>query len=179
MDWLNEVQEKKKRKNQILFTKSSECLQGLSLLLAGQDHRAVTVWALELAGEAAKTLEARYPDDLRPRNTVETARLWAQGAVKMPVAKGEILRCHAMAKALASPEDAALCHAVGQGCSVIHTAGHALGFPIYELTALVLRYGVEGCKDPVEARVREYEDRLLYWSAHYPEAFPCWAAFLQ
>ena len=50
----------------------------------------------------------------------------------MPQAKAAILACHALAREWDSPEDIALCHAVGQGCSVVHTAGHAMGYPIYE-----------------------------------------------
>ena len=76
------------------------------------------------------------------------------------------------------PEDAALCHAVGQACAVVHTAGHALGYPIYELTAMVCRLGVPNCREAVEGRAEEYLDRLLYWQAHAHEAPGPWAGFL-
>ena len=59
-------------------------------------------------------------------------------------------------------EDAALCHAVAQACSVVHTPRHALGYPVYELTARVIRSGFEGFEDDVERRVSEYADRLAY-----------------
>ena len=39
----------------------------------------------------------------------------------MPVAKKAILECHAMAKELTDIADIALCHAIGQACSVVHT----------------------------------------------------------
>ena len=84
----------------------------------------------------------------------------------MPIAKRAILDCHAMAKELTNPADIARCHAVGQACSVVHTAGHALGYPMYELTAIVLELGLDDCREPIEHRVRYYEQRLHDWAEH-------------
>ena len=70
-------------------------------------------------------------------------RAWAAGELKMRPAQRSILRCHALAKELPSPADIAACHAVAQACSVVHTPGHALGYPIYDLTSLVRRLGVD------------------------------------
>ena len=70
--------------------------------------------------------------------------------------KAAILACHAVAKENVSPEDATLCHAVGQACAVVHARGHAMGFAVYELTAIARREGVEKCRAAVEARVCEY-----------------------
>ena len=78
-----------------------------------------------------------------PRNTLIAAKAWAAGEIKMPVAKRAILNCHALAKKMTSPTDSARCHAIAQGFSVVHTTGHALGLPIYELTAIVRELGVE------------------------------------
>ena len=91
--------------------------------------------------------------------------------------KRQILACHAAAKQVTGREDAALCHAVGQACSVVHTAGHALGFPIYELTAIVYRHGLERCAGAVEARRQEYITRLFYWSERCDAGE--WAKFLR
>lgn len=49
----------------------------------------------------------------------------------MPMARHAILQAHAVAKEMGSLEDIVLCHAIGQACGVIHTKGHAMGFPIY------------------------------------------------
>lgn len=113
MDWLEEVQQKIKRKNQILFSKDCPLFEQLNLLLAQQNHRAVVLWALELAEEAVGYLKEKYPLDSRPADALVVTRLWAAGKVKMPVAKKEILRCHGMAKELSSADDIALCHAIG------------------------------------------------------------------
>lgn len=133
---------------------------------------------MELAEEAVKTLQQNYPDDLRPADALAATRLWATGKVKMPVAKQAILRCHGMAKEITSPADIALCHAIGQACGTVHTVGHALGFPIYELTAIVRRLGVENCGNAVEERCRYYVQRLAYWQEREPSVTGEWAKFL-
>lgn len=176
MEWTEEVAGKLKRKNHILFSQDMEFLQDLNALLRGQDRVTVALWAFDLAEESVRILEEKYPGELRPRVCLETARRWAAGEVKMPVAKGEILRCHGMAKELTDPEDIAHCHAIGQACSVVHTEGHAMGYPIYDLTALVRKYGLEQGREAVEKRKEAYIEKLFYWSANGHEG--PWAEFL-
>ena len=69
-------------------------------------------------------------------------------------------------------------YAVGQACAVVHTAGHALGYPMYDLTSIVRRVGPDGCREAVEARKAEYIARLFYWDAHAPDYQGTWAEFL-
>lgn len=178
MDWVNEVHKKWKRKNQILFSKESDFLQDLILVINKQNHQALVLWAFDLAEETVKKLEATYPNETRPRTALETAKFWAHGKVKMPIAKREILNCHAFAKEISSLEDIALCHAVGQACSVVHTTGHSIGFPIYDLTAIVRKYGIDNCREAIEKRKQEYIEKLLYWSEHYKDHTEEWANFM-
>lgn len=178
MDWIYEVDTKIKRKNQILFSKDCSLLQDLRFLLDNQNHRTVVLWAFELAEEAVEKLEEKYPTESRPRNALEASKLWAAGRIKMPVAKREILNCHAVAKEIQSLEDIALCHAVAQACSTVHASGHALGFPIYELTAIVRNYGIAHCKTPVEIRKQEYIEKIMYWGSHYEGYTRDWADFM-
>ena len=178
MDWIREVSARLKRKNQILFSKDSPFLQDLRLLLEAQNHRTIVLWSFELAEEAIKKLEAAHPGETRPRNTLAASRLWAAGQIKMPAAKKEILSCHALSRELQSPEEIALCHAVAQACSTVHTSGHALGFPIYDLTAVVYHYGMDHCKMPVEIRKQEYIEKIEYWSSHEVSSTENWADFM-
>lgn len=97
----------------------------------------------------------------------------------MREAQRAILRCHAMAREAASAEDAALCHAVGQACSVVHTPRHAMGYPIYELTALVRRYGLDGCREAVERRVEGYRQLAVRWAGAWRDTLRRWAAFIR
>lgn len=178
MDWMDEVQQKLHRKNQILFSPDSLFFRELTDKLPGCSHRTLVLWALELAEEDVRILEAAYPEDSCPRSALAAAWMWASGAIKMRTAQRAILDCHAMAKKISSPEHIALCHAVGQACGVVHTPGHAMGLPIYELTALVRRNGVEHCREAVEARRQAYLDRLAYWQEHTAQVDRPWASFL-
>ena len=177
--WFTEVKAKAKRKNQMLFSKDSVLLDELRKLIEQANRRVLVLWALELAEETARVLAEKYPDDHRPREAVGASSAWAAGEIKMPIAKRAILDCHAMAKELPNPADIARCHAVGQACSVVHTAGHALGYPMYELTAIVLALGLDDCRDAVEYRVRYYEQRLHYWAEQEKSCSQNWASFLR
>lgn len=143
MDWLDEVRTKLKKKNQVLFGKDAEFLQDLTMLFREQNHRIIVLWALDLAAESVAKLEEKYPDETRPREALEAARAWAEGKIKMRLAQRKILDCHAFAKELDRKEDIALCHAIGQACAVVHTVGHAIGYPMYELSSIVYRLGME------------------------------------
>ena len=177
--WLAEVKAKAKRKNQILFSKDCLLLDDLRHLIGQANGRAMVLWALELAEESARVLAEKYPEDFRPKEAVEAATSWAKGQIKMPIAKQAILNCHAMAKELENPADIARCHAVGQACSVVHAAGHALGYPMYDLTAIVLELGLGYCREPIEQRVMYYEQRLRYWMEYEKTCQQNWAGFLK
>ena len=177
--WLADVKAKAKRKNQILFSKDSLLLTDLCQLIAQANRRVLILWALELAEETARELAGKYPEDPRPLDAIAASRAWASGEIKMPIAKQAILNCHAMAKELADPADIARCHAVGQACSVVHTSGHALGYPMYELTAIVLELGLDNCREPIEQRVMYYKQRIRYWMEYEKNCQQSWAGFLK
>lgn len=178
-DWTTEPAARLKRKNQVLFAKDSPFLYGLDALLQGADHRAAVLWALELAEQSVSALEKAYPEETRPRQALLAARDWSAGYLKMPLAQRMILDCHGFAKELTNKEHIALCHAVGQACAVVHTAGHALGYPMYELSAMIYRMGIPDCWDALEQRRKTYIDRLLFWNTHWQEAKQPWTSFLE
>lgn len=177
-DWMAQLLHKVKRKNQILFDRESGLLQDLIFLLQGTSRRVQVLWALELARQSVEELESLYPQEMRPCNALEAARLWAMGRIRMPIARRAILDCHAVAKEWQDSYACALCHAIGQACAVVHTPRHALSYPIYQLTALVLRYGVEHCVDPITQRVQEYIDLLIHLQSEPVREAEEWAAFL-
>lgn len=176
---MNEVRAKLKRNNQILFSKNSEYLQDLILLFQGQQHRAMVLWAFDFAAETIAELGGKYPDEKRPAEALEAARDWASGKIKMRLAQQKILSCHAFAKEIGCKEDIAMCHAIGQACAVVHTAGHAIGYPIYDLTSIIYKYGMENCSEAVEERKWQYIDRLFYWKGHLDEYKGEWADFMR
>lgn len=178
MDWIDEVSLNLKKKRQVLFSKDSEYLQDLISLFQNQSHRVMSLWAFDFAEESIKKLKEKYPNEKRPREALEAARNWASGKIKMPLAQRKILDCHAFAKEISNREDITTCHAVGQACAVVHTAKHAIGYPIYDLTSIVYKLGVKNCKETVEARKLEYINKLLYWNNHLSEYSGNWAAFM-
>lgn len=172
------IQKRIRAGRKILFSREDDCLRSLQLLIDACSRKAVVCWALELAGETAGLLDRQYPGDHRAGTAVAQTWRWARGEIKMPEAKKAILACHAAAKECPSPEDSSLFHAVAQACSTVHTKGHAMGYPIYELTALARRLGPENRPVRLEQRVEHYRRRLLYWNGAYETLPGPWAAFL-
>ncbi|MEO1164241.1 MAG: putative immunity protein [Chloroflexota bacterium] len=178
MNWVDEVRDRIKRKNQILFAKYSVFLQDLTDLIQEQNRRTMVLWAFEFADETVQKLITRYPDEKRFEEAVTATKDWASGKVKMPFAKQAILGAHAVAKEIDTPEDIALCHAVGQACGVVHVKSHAIGFPVYDLTAIVRQYGIDNCREIVEKRKEYYIERIHYWRANYLTYPYEWADFI-
>lgn len=167
------------RGRQLLFSRTSPLFAELTPLIEAQNRRTLVLWALDLAQETVEHLETRHPQERAPRGALEAAWAWASGGIRMPAARRAILDCHARAKRFDDPADIALCHAVAQGCSVVHTPGHALGLPLYELTALVRERGVDGSREAVEQRCRTYAVRLLDWQRRERDDPGPWARFLK
>lgn len=162
MEWIDEVRAKLLKGDRILFSKNTVYLQDLALLFSQQEHRVMALWAFEFAEETVATLERKYPNETRPREALEAARDQAAGKTKMRLAQRKILDCHAFAKEISVKADIAMCHAVGQACAVVHTAGHAIGYPMYDLTSIVFEYGIENGVEVVERRKWAYIQKLLY-----------------
>ena len=178
MNWIDEVQTKLKKKNQVLLSKDSPYLQDVRQLFQEQNHRVMALWAFDFAAETIKELKEKYPNENRPQQALETAKDWAAGKIKLRLAQQSILACHAFAKDIDCKEDIAMCHAVGQACAVVHTAGHAIGYPIYDLTSIIYKYGIKNCSRAIEARKQKYIDRLCFGRDHLTEYTGGWAEFM-
>lgn len=178
MDLQEQLERRLKARRQILFSKEDACIRELQQLLDGRSRQVTVSWALDLAEETAAHLAEKYPEDPRAEEAVAMARLWAMGEIKMPAAKRAILACHAAAKEISSPEDIAHYHAVGQACGTVHANGHAIGYPIYDLTALIRKDGIEDCDASVARRMAHYLDRLNYWEGTCAREPGQWADFL-
>ena len=171
--------EKLRRGNQLLFSRESLCLQPLLQCIRLQNRRTLVLWALTCAAGPAAALQARYPTDPRPRQAIELATAWAAGSIKMPLAKKGILSVHAMAREVASSADAALCHAVGHGCAAVHTEAHAIGLPIYELTAIVRSSDETTCIPALQQQLANYEKTMLHCRREAEDPTRSWADFLR
>jgi hypothetical protein len=69
-------------------------------------------------------------------------------------------------------------NAVGHAGATVHVETHALGLVIYELTAIVLKYGKEDYRKPVSEKIEYYYERLLYWQDHADLIRSEWADFM-
>lgn len=171
----SDVEIKMKKRNKILFSRDSRCLQDLIELSQLQNHRILVMWALDCAKVTLTQFEAKYPNEQRPRICLELCEDWARGKIKMPIAKRAILDSHTAAKEINDSEYGALCHAIGHAGATVHVETHALGLPFYELTAIVLKYGKDNFQKPVSEKINYYKDRLQYWQENTDKlGFDCW-----
>lgn len=173
-----DVEIKLKKRNQMLFSRDSQCLQELIKLIQLQNHRTLVMWALDCAKLTLEQFEARYSYERRPRICLELCNAWARGKVKMPIAKHAILDSHAVAQEINNSEYGALCHAIGHAGATVHVETHALGLAFYELTAIVLKYGKDNFSKPVSEKINYYYNRLLYWKENTDKLGLDWADFL-
>ncbi|WP_041081050.1 putative immunity protein [Thermotoga profunda] len=169
-----------KKGRKILFSRDSRCLQDLIGLIQLQKHKTLIMWSLDCAKTILEQFEAKYPNEQRPRICLEFCSKWAMGKIKMPVARQVILAVHELAKEIETKdrEYSYLCRAIGHAGATVHTKKHALGLPIYELTALVLKYGKENFYEPIVQRIDNYYQRLLYWQKNIDNFDLEWANFL-
>lgn len=174
----SDIEVKFKKRNKLLFSRDSQCLQELIELIQSQNHRTLVVWALDCAKLPLVQFEAKYPDERRPGNCLELCEAWARGKIKMPTAKRAILDSHAVAKEINDTEYGALCHAIGHAGATVHVETHALGLPIYELSAIVFKYGKNNFPKPVREKISYYNSRLLYWQENTDKLGFDWANFL-
>lgn len=156
-----DVEKRLKKKNKMLFSRDSECLQELLRLIELQKHRTLVMWALECAQIPLEQIEKTYLDEHRPRRALELCGAWAKREIKMPPAKQAILDAHTTAKEVNDDVFAALCHAVGHGGATVHVETHAIGLPIYELTATVLANA--DYQVLIVEKIQYYYERLLFW----------------
>jgi hypothetical protein len=136
------------------------------------------MWALDCAKLTLEQFEAKYPAEQRPRTCLELCEAWSMGEIKMPKAKRAILDSHAVAKEIDDSEYGALCHAIGHAGASVHVETHALGLPIYELTAIVLKYGKDNFPKPVSEKINYYYNRLQYWQENTDKFRLEWSDFL-
>lgn len=173
-----DVDQKLRKKNKILFSRDSQSLQDLIRLIELQNHRTLVMWALDCAKITLVQFEEKYPAELRPRTALELCEEWARGKIKMPAAKRAILDAHAAAKEIEDDEYAALAHAIGHAVAAVHVETHAIGLVIYELTAMVLKYGKDDYRSPVSDKIEYYNKRLHYWQDMTDKLGYEWADFL-
>lgn len=174
----DDVELKIKRKNKVLFTRDSLCLQELLKLIRLQTHKTLVLWAFCCVEEVIKIYNGKYQDDFRPTIAYETCKKWASGEIKMKEAKRCILECHSIAKEIDDDYYIAICHTIGQGLSTVHVETHAIGLVMYELTAIVLK-NRDNYEEKVNDKIRWYIKTLKYFADNVDNTQDKWASFLE
>ncbi|WP_409228635.1 putative immunity protein [Gudongella sp. SC589] len=174
-----DVEAKIKKRNRILFSKDSKALKELVERMGKQNHRTLVLWALDCGEAALGDFEAVFPGEMRPRKCLESCRMWARGEIKMKDAKRAILDAHAVAKEIDDEACIALCHAIGHAGATVHVGSHAIGLPVYELTAIVISHNKIGYEEAASEKIDFYIKRLTYWQENVDKLEMEWADFLK
>ena len=102
--------------------------------LTDAHHRLLAWWAARCAGHVLVRFESVRPDDRRPRNAIEQARVWARGEIRMSQARAAGGHAMAAARDLRGAARHAA-YAAGQAAVVAHVAAHELGAAAYAIRA--------------------------------------------
>ncbi len=139
-------------------------IQSLMKLIETQSKATLAHWAIDYAERDILPLWSKhYPDDLRPQNSLNAAREWLSGAIKLPQAKSIILECHAAAReADGYPVAQAAARAIGQCASTIHSAQHCIGLAFYGALAVAYdRLGTDAPWGQIEQCAADECGRML------------------
>lgn len=177
MELKEEIETRLKRKNQLLIAKDSIILQELQDVLAVSSPKTIIYWSLRESERIARKLDEQFHDPLFLETAIN-AWLWAMGKNKMYDVKSLILAVHDYAKKTDDPIVQALCHALGQGCSTVHTIKHATGLPMYEMTAMVKERGIEDLSYLLEMK-EYYIQQLLDAGDCVSYVKMSWAKFIE
>lgn len=177
IDWVDDMIDCAYRKNEIWFRKNKGLMTELGAIVDTKSRKTLILWSLALANEVRSKLSAPLFKDSRPRLAIEFSTDWAFGRCKMGQAKSAILRCHKICHEDISEIDSLYCHAIGQGCSVVHTRKHALGLPMYELTAIAKMNWMGDYQGAVLERYKYYVDKLEFCESQVSK-YAIWANFI-
>jgi hypothetical protein len=138
------------------------------------------LWAIECAEHILPIFENKYPKDNRPREALSSAKAWAHGQIKMPIAKKAAHATHNAATVI-SDEDPAACaaaRAMGHTVGTVHVETHAIGVVMYGITAFLYSSKQEDAKDVIARECKWFYDRLLYCEKNVDKSDIIWAPFL-
>jgi hypothetical protein len=107
-------------------------------LMAKTDHKILAVWALDCVERVLPYFEERYPEDRRPRNSLEVLLAWIKtGAFKMAEIRRASLAAHAAAREVGDDNAArSAARAAGQAVATAHVPAHSIGAANYALQAI-------------------------------------------
>lgn len=128
-----------KKTRKMLSDWEAPYIQSLIRLIETQSKETLSHWAVDYSSKVLLPIWNEYfPNDSRPGEALEAANEWWDGKIKLPQAKGIILKCHEAAReAEGSPATQAAARAIGQSASTIHSVRHCVGLAFYGALAVV------------------------------------------
>lgn len=115
--------------------KDKKIIKQIVKVLSRQDQKKLALWAANLAEQALKYFEERYPKDKRPRKAIEAAKSWARGEITTGEARTAALAAHAAARNAKQPAACAAARAAGHAAATVHVSGHAVHAAAYAAKA--------------------------------------------
>lgn len=102
--------------------------------LTDADHRLLALWAASCAEHVLDHVTSAQPQDSRPRQAIDTVRVWARGEVTIRDARTAGGHAMGAARDLRGAARHAA-YAAGQAGAVAHVAAHDLGAAAYAIKA--------------------------------------------
>jgi hypothetical protein len=124
-------------------------------LIGKTNHKTLVVWACDCAERALPYFENKYPQDNRPKLTIEAGRAWVKtGVFKMADIRKIALAAHAAAREVKDDNAArSAARAAGQALATAHVPTHAVAAAIYAATA------VRDAVEPANAEIATDKER--------------------
>jgi len=126
--------------------------------LARADHLFLARWAADCA-ERVLFLFTQQGEDIRPQRAIETARAWADGAVKAGAAMKASLAAHAAAREARGRAAIAAARAAGHAVATAHASDHSMGALLYAMKALEAAGELSAAE--LELQLRKLPSHLL------------------
>jgi hypothetical protein len=140
----------------------SQYKNGYLDIIEKADQKTLAIWAANCAERVLPYFEVKFPNDLRPRNALETLQKWIDtGEFKMAVIRGASLAAHSAAREVGEDNPSrSAARAAGQAVATTHVPTHSIGAAIYALQA-VYRANKFSDAESAVAKEREWQQHLL------------------
>jgi hypothetical protein len=126
-------------------------------------HHLLANWAADCAEHVLPLFTARYPEDDRPRQAIETARAWSRGEASVDEARGAAFAAHAAARSASDAAAREAARSAGHAVATAHMADHELGAAAYAIKAVRL-------SSPAAVATKAGERECQWQREHLPKA---------
>lgn len=136
-----------------------EVSEKIEELVMRTDQKLLAIWAADCAERMLPYFEEKYPEDMRPREAIESARTWVRGEITLGGvhsggARTKALAAHASAREIDDDIAIAVARATGHVAATVHIGRHALGTANYLAKAVIYIGGKEAM---LQEREWQYE----------------------